>query len=225
MSSEIVEQETELSGFRARMEELDDKRLGTAGRRCKTLKSRIFSAENRIATNVERCEEARSLIDRHRTGHCGRRGKNARAARSNRTDRSASGANDRDPARARSFARGAQPDESRAAREERSAAERRYSRSRRRGRKACDARLSSLRNEISAAAGRREASETRLRLLQGESEAASNAAGEFGARIKRDRTPRPPCRTGCAGCPGGAVRCPDSLRGRAGKRARPPKPH
>jgi chromosome segregation protein len=47
-----------------------------------------------------------------------------------------------------------------------------------------DVRLGSLRGEISAAAGRREASETRLRLLQGESEAASDAAGEFGARIE-----------------------------------------
>ena len=47
-----------------------------------------------------------------------------------------------------------------------------------------DARLGSLRNELSGAGGRREAAETRLRLLQGESEAAAEAAAEFAARIK-----------------------------------------
>ncbi len=42
-----------------------------------------------------------------------------------------------------------------------------------------EARLGSLRNDISAAAGRREAGETRLRLLQGESDAAAQAAGNL----------------------------------------------
>ena len=63
--SEIFQQETELSAFRARMEALDDQ-VSAVRDNLQALKSRIFSAESRISTNVERCEEARSLIERHR---------------------------------------------------------------------------------------------------------------------------------------------------------------
>src|SRR4029077_18294818 len=59
--SEIVQQESELSRFRARMEALDDQASGLRDN-MQTLKSRVFSAENRIATSVERCDEARSFI-------------------------------------------------------------------------------------------------------------------------------------------------------------------
>ena len=51
--------------FRARLEALDTQVSGLRDD-LQALKSRIFSAETRISTNVERGEEARSLIERHR---------------------------------------------------------------------------------------------------------------------------------------------------------------
>ena len=62
---EVIQQESELSGFRARMEVLDAQVSGVRDD-LQALKSHIFSAENRVATNLERCEEARILIERHR---------------------------------------------------------------------------------------------------------------------------------------------------------------
>ncbi|MFZ0708558.1 MAG: AAA family ATPase, partial [Terrimicrobiaceae bacterium] len=63
--TEIIEQEAEFAAFRARMEALDEQASGVRDG-IQALKGRIFSAESRIATNVERCEEARSFIERHR---------------------------------------------------------------------------------------------------------------------------------------------------------------
>ena len=63
--TEVLQQESELSTFRARLEALDAQVSGVRDD-LQTLKSRIFSAENRISTNIERSEEARSLIARHR---------------------------------------------------------------------------------------------------------------------------------------------------------------
>ncbi|MGB7793268.1 MAG: AAA family ATPase, partial [Terrimicrobiaceae bacterium] len=61
----ILQLEDELARLRARTEFLDGE---ASGRRdnMQTLKSRVFSAESRLATNHERCEEARSTIERHR---------------------------------------------------------------------------------------------------------------------------------------------------------------
>ena len=179
--SEIVQQEAELSGFRARMEALD----GQASRvrdSVQTLKSRVFSAENRIATNVERCEEARSFIDRHRMDIAAA-GEKMRVQQDQieQTDQLLAQMIEALRAHEASFEEYSQ--KVRVAREERAAAERHIQEL---GAAVArlEVRLGSLRNEISAGAGRREASETRLRLLHGESEAASHAAGEFGARIK-----------------------------------------
>ena len=179
--SEIVQQESELSRFRARMEALDDQASGLRDN-VQTLKSRVFSAENRIATNVERCEEARSFIERHRM-EIAAAGEKMRVQQDQieQTDQLLAQMIEALRADEASFDEHTQ--KVRVAREERAAAERHIQEL---GATVArlDARLGSLRNEISAAAGRREASETRLRLLQGESEAASHAAGEFGARIK-----------------------------------------
>ena len=91
--SEIVEQESELSRFRARMEDLDDQ-ASRMRDNVQTLKSRVFSAENRIATSVERCQRS-ALIHRAASyGNCGGRRKDASATGSNRTDRPTSCADD-----------------------------------------------------------------------------------------------------------------------------------
>ena len=179
--SEIVQQESELSRFRARMEALDDQASGLRDN-VQALKSRVFSAENRIATNVERSEEARSFIERHRM-EIAAAGEKMRVQQDQieQTDQLLAQMIEALCAHEASFDEHTQ--KVRVAREERAAAERHIQEL---GATVArlEARLGSLRNEISAAAGRREASETRLRLLQGESEAASHAAGEFGARIK-----------------------------------------
>ena len=178
---QIVEQETELSGFRARMEELDDKVSGVRDI-VQTLKSRVFSAESRIATSVERCEEARSFIERHLMDIAAASEKmRVQQDQIEQTDQLLEQMTGTLHAHEASFHEHTQ--KVRVAREERAAAERHIQEVSAAVAR-LDARLGSLRNEISAAAGRREASETRLRLLQGESEAASDAAGEFGARIE-----------------------------------------
>ena len=179
--TEIIEQEAEFAAFRARMEALDEQASGVRDG-IQALKGRIFSAESRIATNVERCEEARSFIERHRL-------EIAAADEKMRVQQDQIEQTDQllaqmiETLRAQEAAFGEHTQKVRVAREERAVAERNIQEL---GATVArlDARLGSLRNEISAAAGRREAAETRLRLLQGESEAAALATGEFGARIK-----------------------------------------
>lgn len=179
--SDVIQQESELSGFRARMEALDIQVSGVRDN-LQALKSRIFSAENRIATNAERCEEARSLIERHRLDIAAA-GEKMRVQQDEIEHTDQLLAQMIDTLRAHEASLDEHNQKVRVAREERTAAERKIQELGATVAK-LDARLGSLRNEISAAAGRREASETRLRLLQGESEAAAQAAGEFGARIK-----------------------------------------
>jgi len=179
--SELIQQESELSGFRARMEALDVQVSGVRDN-LQALKSRIFSAESRIATNAERCEEARSLIERHRLDIAAA-GEKMRVQQDEIEHTDQLLAQMIDTLRAHEASLDEHNEKVRVAREERTAAERNIQELGATVAK-LDGRLGSLRNEISAAAGRREASETRLRLLQGESEAAAQAASEFGARIK-----------------------------------------
>ena len=179
--SELIQQESELSGFRARMEALDVQVSGVRDN-LQALKSRIFSAESRIATNAERCEEARSLIERHRLDIAAA-GEKMRVQQDEIEHTDQLLAQMIDTLRAHEASLDEHNEKVRVAREERTAAERKIQELGATVAK-LDGRLGSLRNEISAAAGRREASETRLRLLQGESEAAAQAASEFGARIK-----------------------------------------
>ncbi|MFZ4682540.1 MAG: chromosome segregation protein SMC, partial [Terrimicrobiaceae bacterium] len=178
--TEIVQQESELSGFRARMEELDAQATGVRDE-IQTLKNRVFSAENRVATNAERSEEARSMIERHRLDI-------ASAEEKLRTQENQIEQTDQLLARmletlgAHEQSLNEQSEKVRQAREERGLADRQIQET---GSEIArlEGRLGSLRNDISAAAGRREAGETRLRLLQGESDAAAQAAGDFGARL------------------------------------------
>ena len=179
--SEVLQQESELSTFRGRLEALDAQ-VSDVRDDLQALKSRIFSAETRISTNIERCDEAHSLIERHRL-------EIAAADEKMRAQQDEIEHTDELLARMVSTLRSheasleEQNQKVRVAREERTAIERNIQEL---GAAAArlDARLGSLRNELSAAGGRREAAETRLRLLQGESEAAAQAAGEFAARIK-----------------------------------------
>ncbi len=179
--NEIGQQEIELAAYRARMDELDTEAASVRDA-IQTLRNRIYSAENRIATNVERSEEARSMIDRNHADI-------AAAEEKMRDQQSQIEQTDTmlvqmiDTLRGHEDALNQQNDRVRAAREARGVAERQIQEiSSEIGR--LESRLGSLRNDISAAAGRREAGETRLRLLQGESEAAEQAAGEIGVRLE-----------------------------------------
>ena len=179
--TEVLQQESELSTFRVRLEALDAQ-VSDVRDDLQALKSRIFSAETRISTNIERCDEARSLIERHRLEIAAADEKmRAQQDEIEHTDELL--ARMVNTLRSHEASLEEQNQKVRVAREERTAIERNIQEL---GAAAArlDARLGSLRNELSAAGGRREAAETRLRLLQGESEAAAQAAGEFAARIK-----------------------------------------
>ncbi|MGA9576566.1 MAG: chromosome segregation protein SMC [Terrimicrobiaceae bacterium] len=177
----ILQLEDELARLRARTEFLDGE---ASGRRdnMQTLKSRVFSAESRLATNHERCEEARSTIERHRADI-------AAAGEKMRSQQDQIEQTEQLLAQMIETLRGHEAsleEHTRrvcAVREERASAERQIQEL---GAEIArlEARAGSLRDETSAAAGRREASETRLRLLKGESEASSRAAGELSLRIE-----------------------------------------
>jgi chromosome segregation protein len=179
--TEVLQQESELSTFRARLEALDAQ-VSDVRDDLQAQKGRIFSAESRISTNIERCDEARSLIERHRL-EITAAGEKMRAQQDEIEHTDELLARMVNTLRSHEASLEEQNQKVRVAREERTAIERNIQEL---GAAAArlDARLGSLRNELSAAGGRREAAETRLRLLQGESEAAAQAAGEFAARIK-----------------------------------------
>jgi chromosome segregation protein len=179
--TEIAQQEVELAAFRARMEELDVEAAGVRDA-VQTMRNRIFSAENRIATNAERSEEARSMIERNHADIALAEEK-MRDQQSQIEETDAMLVQMIDTLRSHEESLAHQNERVRVARDERSQAERQIQEiGSEIGR--LESRLGSLRNEISAAAGRREAGETRLRLLQGESEASEHAAGEVAVRLE-----------------------------------------
>ena len=177
---EIEQQEKELAAFRVRIEGLDSE---TASLRegLQTLKNRIYSAENRMQTNGERTSEATALIDRHRADI-------AQAEEKIRTQREQIEQTDSllsqmiETLRSHEGILNEHSENVRLAREERIAVEKEIQEG---GAEISrlEARLGSLRGEISTAAGRRESGETRLRLLQGESETATHAAGELSTAL------------------------------------------
>jgi len=178
---EISQQEGELAGLRQRIEALD---IETAATRdsLQTQKNRIFSAESRIQTNKERCAESAAMIDRHRADI-------AQAEEKILTQQQQIEQTDSllgqmiETLRSHEASLNEQTEKMRAAREERSGVEREIQAA---GAQisSFEARLGSLRGEISTAAGRRESGETRLRLLQGESESASRLAGELSVSLE-----------------------------------------
>jgi len=177
---EIEQQENELAAFRARIEELDAE-TATLRDGLQTLKNRIYSAENRIQTNGERTAEAAALIDRHRADI-------AQAEEKIRSQQEQIEQTDSllgqmiETLRTHEATLNEHSERVRVAREERLVVEREIQEG---GAEISrlEARLGSLRGEISTAAGRRESGETRLRLLQGESEAATRSAGELSAAL------------------------------------------
>jgi chromosome segregation protein len=178
--TEVLQQESELSTFRARLESLDTQ-VTALRDDLQALRSRIFSADTRISTNVERGEEARSLIERHRQ-EIAAADEKMRVQQDELEHTNELLARMVETLRSHETSLEEQNEKVRVAREDRMAIERNIHEL---GATAArlDAQLGSLRNELSAAGGRREAAETRLRLLQGESEAAAQAAGELAARI------------------------------------------
>lgn len=178
---EIAQQESELSDFRQRLQELEAE-AGTIRDGMQTLRNRIFSAENRIGTNHERSSEATALIDRHRLDISQAEEKiRTQQEQIEQTDslleqmieslRTHQETLDEHTARLSSV------------REERIAAERELTTQGAELSNA-EARLNSLRGEISAATGRRESGETRLHLLQNEITSASHAAAEISSNLE-----------------------------------------
>lgn len=177
---EISQQESELAGFRARLEELDEE-TSAARNEIQTLKSRIFSAENRIQTNGERSAEAAALIERHRADIAQAEEKlRTQQQQIEQTDSLLSDIIRTLQGHEQTLAE--QNEKVRAAREERLAVEREIQ-STGSEMSRLEARLGSLRGDISSAASRRESGETRLRLLQGEADAASRIATEHSASL------------------------------------------
>ncbi len=178
---EISRQENELAGFRQRLEELDSE-ASVARDGLQTVKNRIFSAESRIQTNGERTAEAAAMIERHRADI-------AQAEEKIRSQQEQIEQTDSlltqmiETLRGHEAALNEQNEKVRAAREERMVVEREIQET---GGEISrlEARLGSLRGDISSAAGRRESGETRLRLLQGEAETATRIAGEFSAALE-----------------------------------------
>ena len=178
---EIAQQESELSDFRQRLQELEAE-AGTIRDGMQTLRNRIFSAENRIGTNHERSSEATALIDRHRLDISQAEEKiRTQQEQIEQTDslleqmietlRTHQETLDEHTARLSSV------------REERIGAERELT-SQGAELSNAEARLNSIRGEISAATGRRESGETRLHLLQNEIETASRSAAEISANLE-----------------------------------------
>ena len=179
--AEVSSQEAELSIHRSRMDELDVEAAGLRDA-MQNLRNRVFSAENRITTNIERCDEARSFIDRNRSDIAAAEEK-IRIQQNQIEETDMQLARMIDTLRDHEQELNLENDHVRLAREERSTVERSLQQisgdiAR------LEARLNSLRGEISTAAGRREASETRQRLLQGEMDASAQAVAEANVRLE-----------------------------------------
>lgn len=178
---EISQQEDELAGFRQRLEELDSEAT-IARDGLQTLRNRVFSAESRIQTNGERTSEASAMIERHRSDI-------AQAEEKIRSQQEQIEQTDSlltqmiETLRGHEQSLNDQNEKVRAAREERMIVEREIQET---GGEISrvEARLGSLRGDISSAAGRRESGETRLRLLQGEADTATRIAGELSVSLE-----------------------------------------
>jgi chromosome segregation protein len=178
---EISQQETELSAFRERLQEFETEAAAVRDA-MQTLRNRVFSAENRISTNHERTAEASTLIERHRLDIFQAEEKiRTQEEQIEQTDtllqQMIASLSTHQETLNEHTARLA------AVREERLAAERELS-SQNSELSNSEARLNSLRGEISGATSRRESGETRLHLLQNEIETASRSAAEISTNLE-----------------------------------------
>ncbi len=179
---EISQQESELEGFRAEISARDSEIIGLRDT-SQEVRNRMFSAENRIATNAERVSEGRELVARHHTDIAAAEEKiSIQQNQLQETELQISSMIEAMNAREADLA--SQEEKVAAARAERSAHEQAINQISNEAAR-LEARLGSLRTEISSAASRRESGETRQRLLQGESEAAIAAVAEIVARLEQ----------------------------------------
>ena len=178
----IAQREGELAGFRLRMEELDNQISGLRDS-LQILTSRVFSAENRIATNAERSEEARSAIERHQRDIAVAGEKmQLQQDQIEQTDHLLAQMIETLREQEASLEEHAQ--RVREARDDRLTAER-ATQEIAIAIAGLDARLATSRDEVSAAAGRREATETRVRVLREELDAVSLGLDEARRRLRR----------------------------------------
>ena len=176
----IAQREGELAGFRLRMEELDNQISGLRDS-LQILTSRVFSAENRIATNAERSEEARSAIERHQRDIAVAGEKmQLQQDQIEQTDHLL--AQMVETLREQEAALEEHAQRVREARDDRLTAER-ATQEIAIAIAGLDARLATSRGEVSAAAGRREATETRVRVLREELDAVSLGLDEAKAQV------------------------------------------
>ncbi|MEX1118613.1 MAG: chromosome segregation protein SMC [Terrimicrobiaceae bacterium] len=179
---EIGQQETELESFRSEISARDSEIIGLRDT-AQEVRNRMFSAENRIATNAERVSEGRELVARHHTDIAAAEEKiSIQQNQLQETEQQIASMIEAMNAREADLA--TQEEKVAAARAERSAHEQAINQISNEAAR-LEAKLGSLRTEISSAASRRESGETRQRLLQGESEAAIAAVAEIVARLEQ----------------------------------------
>jgi len=178
---EISGHEADLAGLRQRIEELD-RETSLAREGLQTVRNSIFSAENRIQTNAERSTEAAAMIARHSSDIAQAEEKiRSQQEQIEQTDSLLSQMIE--TLRGHDEALGEHNGKVRIAREERASVDREIQETGA-GISRLEARMGSLHSEISTAAGRRESGETRLRLLQGESDSATRNAGELSTSLE-----------------------------------------
>lgn len=174
------QQENELSALRAQL--ADQESEGTRLRSTlEELRNRAFSAQSRIETNSERAAEGRELVARHRNDISAAEEKiNIQQGQIEETDHQIAGMIE--ALRVRESELRSHEEAVEAARAERQKSEstaRQLSTSI----AEIEARVASLRNEVSLAATRREASGTRLEVLRAECENSSQAGVDAAARV------------------------------------------
>jgi chromosome segregation protein len=169
---EIESQENELGSVRSQLADLEQQ-LNETRENIQQQRNRIYSAETRIASNVERCDETQSMIERYRLEIAAceekRREQENQIAR---TD--AMIAEMLEMLRSGEAQLNDANERLRAVREDR-VAEERAAQMLNTEIAQIEARLSGLRRDVSAAAGRREAGEARLQILRNEEASAAEA--------------------------------------------------
>ncbi|MGH8048796.1 MAG: chromosome segregation protein SMC, partial [Chthoniobacterales bacterium] len=183
--SEIEQRESELGGYRANLGEIE-RNLTVVRDEIQSQRNSIYAAETRIASNAERVGETRDLIERNRLeiASCEekRREQENQIARTDAMiaemleilragESQLSEANER--------LRGVREDRVK----EEQAAQALHSEIGQ-----IEARLSTLRRDVSAAAGRREAGEARLQVLRNEEASASESLSATEARAAESRS-------------------------------------
>ena len=178
--TEIESQESELGAFRAQLGEIEQN-ITSVRDEIQTQRNRIYSGETRITSNAERCEESQGMIERNRLEIAAceekRREQENQIAR---TD--AMIAEMLDLLRSGEAQLNEANDRLRAVREDR-VNEERAAQALHSEIGQIEAKLSGLRRDVSAAAGKREAGEARLQILKAEEASAHEALAAVESRV------------------------------------------